>query len=461
MSVYEELRALDDLDEPRTLRFQSTGLRLWPYVRWIAFSAAADQALGLQPAFATGQRQTLRQRARLVLRASLRGPLSLRRTFDIAVVGSSAGLVERDGRWFDRINDYFALEFADRTLVLDRAWHGAYKTPRVPPHVRCFDTFDFQASLQARARRIHDADRASIDHLLAFARDKFPLALPEPTLARMRSELEHWALRLPVLRTLYARFFDRVSPALLVIEDSSYGAFTHVNTWARAVGITTAELQHGVISRNHLAYNYGDASRTDSELAAGLPQHLLVYGEFWRDQVRTPSAIVVAGCPHFSERVSRVATGTSVLVISQGICTEAMVQLTAALAQRFPARQFVFRPHPGELALRERYQSLRDIANVEIDESSDLYARLATASVAIGHSSTALVEAAGMGVPVLLLDDVQSRAIMPADIGTWFVTAEQAAPLVESPPTRATDPTRFFAPDWRARYQAFVASVAA
>src|SRR5689334_9502793 len=62
LSIYEELRALDDLDEPRTLRFASTGLPLWPYVRWIAFSAAADHVLGLQPAFATGVAQTLRQR---------------------------------------------------------------------------------------------------------------------------------------------------------------------------------------------------------------------------------------------------------------------------------------------------------------------------------------------------------------------------------------------------------------
>src|SRR5262245_12996665 len=122
---------------------------MWPFVRWLAFSAAQDRVLGLQPAFAPVGR-SLRKTAELVMRATLRRPLSAG-AFDVVIVGSSVGLTtRRDGRWFDRINDYFATALPERTLVLDMATRDGYKWPRFPPHVRCYDAFDFRAGLVAR-----------------------------------------------------------------------------------------------------------------------------------------------------------------------------------------------------------------------------------------------------------------------------------------------------------------------
>ena len=462
MSVFEELRVLDDLDEPRTLRFASSGLPLWPFVRWMAFSAAQDRALGLQPAFATGPRRSVRQRADFLVRSMLRGPLSAGGPFDIVIVGSSAGLVlQREGRWFDRINDYFAMELPDRTLVLDIAAHDGYKTPRFPPRVRCFDTFDVRAGIRARLARPSDRDLRAIESLLGFVRERFPIAVAGATLAQVRAHLIHWAVRLPILHGHYARFFDCVQPRVMVIEDASYGAFAHVCTWARAAGIATAELQHGVIARSHLGYNYGDAACADDAFARCLPQYLLTYGEVWSSCVRSPSETVTVGCPHFSETArptARTPTG-SVLTISQGICTETMVRLTAAIARRFPERRCVFRLHPGEVAFRERYASLAAIANVEISATGDVYHQLQRASVVVGHSSTALVEAAGLGLPVFLLDDETSRAMVPDAVGTWFRTPDELVALVESPPSVSSDPERFFAGGWRERYRSFIERV--
>ena len=458
MSIFEELRVLDDREQPRTLRFAS-GLLLWPFVRWMAICATQEQVLGQQVAFAAGSRRTLRQSAELVTRATIRGPLSVQRPFDIVSIGSSAGLVmQREGRWFDRINDYFVMEFPDRTLVLDMAEQAGYKSPRFPPHVRCFDTFDIAASLTTRMRRPSTADLATIERLLDFLRDALPVAIE---LEPIRARLVHWATRLPALHGWYQRFFDKVRPRVLFIEDASYGAFAHICTWARAAGIATAEFQHGVIARSHLGYNYGDAACADEAFAHCLPQYLLAYGEFWRKEVRSPSEIVIAGCPHFSETArpaSAPATGT-ILTISQGICTDAMVRLTAVVARQFPERRCVFRLHPGEVAFHERYASLETIPNVEISSRGDLYPLFEAARVVIGHSSTAMVEAAGVGLPVLVLDDEGSRAILPSSIGTWFRTVDELLPLVASPPSLSIDPAQFFADGWRDRYRSFIARV--
>jgi hypothetical protein len=432
LSIFEELRVLDDRDELRTPRYADSDL--------------------LQPAFAAPSR-SFRRTVELVMRATLRGALTAG-AFDIVIVGSSVGLTtRRDGRWFDRINDYFAMAQPERTLVLDMATRDGYKTPRFPPNVRCYDTFDVLAGVAARARRPRDADLTAIDRMVAFIRAQFPLALPEDVIDRIRAQLVHFAVRLPTLESLFQRFFDRVRPRVMIFEDGSYGGFSHVMHWARRAGIATAENQHGVIAHTHLAYNYGAFDATY------LPEYLLLYGEHWGEELRTPSKRVVIGCPHFTETALGELTAETILIISQGIRTDALVQLALAVARRFPDRRCVFRVHPGELAFPERYAALRDIANVEISEGGDIYQHLRRARVVIGHSSMALYEAAGMGLTVLILDDDASRINTPSDLGTWFRSAGELLALVESPPAARTNPERFFARDWRARYRSFIESL--
>jgi hypothetical protein len=456
VSIFEELRALDDIDELRAPRFAS-GILLWPLIRWFATSAALERVHGLQVPFATGRTRRTRELVALVGRALVRSPLLVRRSFEVVIASNSGGLVlKREGRWFDRINDYFAGELPDRTLVLDTLVHGA-KRPRYVPHVRYNDAFDILAGIGARLRRPRDSDLAAIERVMTAIRTRFPVALDAAAVASIRDQLASWAARLPFFHELYQRFFERVRPHVMLIQGASHGALAHVCTWARAAGIITAEPQHGVISRSHLAYNYGAGALADEDFVRCLPQHLLVYGEFWAGEVRSASAIDVIGCPHFSETTRTVRpTGDDVLVVSQGICTDLMVRLATAIAQRFPRRRCIFRVHPGELAFRERYASLAGIANVEISERGDIYEQLAAASVVVGYSSMALVEACGLGLPVFVYDDETTRAYLPQQVGTRFRTVDELLALLAAPAAPAIDPHAFFAADWRERYRAFV-----
>jgi len=456
VSIFEELRALDDIDELRGPRFTS-GIPLWPLIRWFATSSALERVHGLQTPFATNRPRPVRELVAVVARALARSPLLVRRPFEIVIASNSGGLVmQREGRWFDRINDYFAGELPDRTLVLDTLLHGA-KQPRFVPHVRYIDAFDVLAGIGARLRRPRDVDLTAIDRVMATIRTRFPVPLDAAALASIRAQLASWAARLPFFHDLYRRFFDRVRPRVMLIQGASHGALAHVCTWAHAAGIVTAEPQHGVISRSHLAYNYGAGALADPDFARCLPEHLLVYGEFWAGEVRSASAIDVIGCPHFSETARPARpTGDDVLVVSQGICTDLMVRLATAIAARFPTRRCVFRLHPGELAFRERYASLAGIANVELSERGDIYEQLAAASVVVGYSSMALVEACGLGLPVLVYDDETTRAYLPRQVGTRFRSTDELLAHLVAPAPSEIDPKAFFAPDWRERYRAFV-----
>jgi hypothetical protein len=455
--VTDELLAFDDQPELLSFRFGFDALLLWPFARWFLRNEAVDQALGLQAAHATGEPRTLAQRLGYVARSALLNPLTVRRTFDVVLFGTSAGVVvQKEGRWFDRINDYFALE--RDSLVIDGSYRGNYRHPRFPPHVRCHDGFWLSAAIAGRLKRASDKDRQTISRFMQFVDERFPAKLSTESRSVVERDLLSWAAMLPILHSLYHRFFERVHPRLILVEDGSYGRNGHLFAWARAHGIVTAEPQHGVIVPIHLAYNYGAKLRQHPDLLRQLPEHLLMYGNYWAAQIRTPSKPVIVGSPHFTTRASELTERNprDIVIVSQGDRTDIMVQLAETLARRLPDRSIVYRLHQGEVPFRERYQRLETIANVRISNSGDIYSCYRDAELVVGHSSTALFEAAGLSLPILVHDDETSRLYIPEGLGVRFQTVEE---LVEraragsTPPSNAGD---FWARDWRANYRAFL-----
>jgi hypothetical protein len=466
VQIIDELLAFDDRPELLEFRFSFGDTWMLPFLRWGLYSAATDPAWGWQTAHANPA-LGVRDRAGYLLRSLWANPLRVDRTYELVMFASSAGAVmPQAGRWFDRINDYFALEYDDRTLVIDAAYRGRYAHPRVPKHVRCGDGFSLLAAARSRLARPSAGDEATVGRLQAFLERHFPVRLDDRYYARLRAGLLGLGRRLPFLHDLYNRFFERVRPRILFVEDGHYGSMGHVLRWARDAGVVTAELQHGLVSPSHLAYNYGPALCRSPELARYVPQHFLTYGEYWVDQLRTPARSEVIGWPHFSRRVVEHRQrarpdARNILVISQGTVTHQLVALTRELAPLVPGQEIVYRLHPGEVPFRDRYAPLAAHPNVRVDTSGDIYDCFAAASAVIGHSSTAVVEAAALGLPTFILEDSVSRLFIPPGLGTRFERAGELAKALASPQPPAVTAEQFAAPDWRARYRAFVERVAA
>jgi hypothetical protein len=464
-SVIDELLAFDDRPELFEFRFSTDGLLAFPFFRWGLYSRATEKAFGLQTAHAERDTLSVAERANFLLRSAWANPLRVDRTFDLVVFGTSAGaVVQREGRWFDRNNDYFAAEYPDRTLVVDAAYRGRYKSPRYPEHVRCGDGFALWAAARSRLGRPDPQDAAMLARLVAFLKARFPVALDDGAYEELRTGLLGFAGQLPFLRSLYRRFFERVQPKLIFVEDGSYGGNSHVLRWAKEAAIVTAELQHGLIAPAHLAYNYGDALRARPELASYLPDHVLLYGDYWIDQLRTPSNKVVIGWPHFSQRRaefrSRAKAGEGTFVIvSQGTATAQLVATAETLSARFAERRVVFRLHPGEVPFRERYARLAALPNVRVSDEGDIYDCFADANAVIGHSSTAVVEAAALGIPTFVLDDASSRLLIPPGLATRFADANALADALSAPTISERGIDRFWARDWQANFRAFVERV--
>ena len=117
--------------------------------------------------------------------------------------------------------------------------------------------------------------------------------------------------------------------------------------------------------------------------------------------------------------------------VFEGKVVHAFIEMVKQLAQAYPDRQIILRPHPMEN--RQFYQeSLSGISNVAIEPNRPVRAWIASASVVIHHSCTTGVESLLLGKNVIRFDPVEWEISknMQTSAGVRAATIEQVIDLV-------------------------------
>mgnify|MGYP003671553223 CR=1 FL=1 len=198
----------------------------------------------------------------------------------------------------------------------------------------------------------------------------------------------------------------------IIIEVVGYNRLNkHVNIAAKEMSIPTVELQHGYISKKHIAYNFPEGL----EMVKTFPNYIALWGGVYKESISVPinkDRLLVSGFkffenflikPHLNEH-----TGSKILFISQGTIGKELGKLAKDLSETIQNENFeiVYKLHPGEVQdAKKRYAELYKVPNIQVDDklSSNLYKTIATASVVIGVYSTALLEAASLGKNVIVV----------------------------------------------------------
>ncbi len=189
----------------------------------------------------------------------------------------------------------------------------------------------------------------------------------------------------------------------------------YVNAWrrgliagARAAGVKVIEPQHGAISKLHPLLSWPKTSSP-----AYLPDAFLAWGQHWVDACGLPENVATAiiGAPErFAEVREQAQIGrllrhpNRVVIASQVHQTKTIAEFAARAAAEHPQLEIVFKPHPQEdpallaTALAGAPKNL-----TLLDASEPLLQLMAGASAVVGVYSTALFEAAALGVPVGVL----------------------------------------------------------
>lgn len=396
-------------DELGVLDLVVGGVRFWEHIRTAVFNEATSVA-GLSGALNPHRPPKFERRMRTVSN-TIRGLVSRnpfwRTRSDVAFWAGGRRKPDALGRWVqlrcDPIIRHLS-EYGVRSVLFETAHEGRHFVPAQTPTMRYTEPVDFVAAITRRLQGGRFLPSSAERKLLWAIEQHIARKLGVDVKVQWRAAAaisKHRAL-LPWLRRLLRGIRPR-----LVFMVASYGRETLVQA-CRETGITTAELQHGIVGPLHPGYAFPGRGKK-----VMFPDYFLAFGDFWRGITPFPipdERVVSVGLPYF-EAERRRFTGTprsdQIIFLSQATIGKQLSRLAKATAAdpRVPFR-VLYKLHPAEYAMwRRDYPWLRDAPLQVIDhDRTPLYQLLAESQLQVGCYSTALVEGLGLGVPTCVVD---------------------------------------------------------
>jgi hypothetical protein len=381
----------------------------------------------------------------------------------ILILATGAGLLIERGRTVNRIVDPVADELGARAWTLEWLDRDRWPVaPRANPRLTFAggERFMELAAGIAAARSVH---RRVIRRLIDLACERAADAIGWSPRESTRRHLVATGARRLAAYPFQARLTERAlrerRVRLALVEEGAYGHRAVFNWIARQQGIPVAELQHGVVTRGHDAYNVAPTLAASPAYGATQPSAFLSYGGWWSSQFNAPIPTrTPIGNPFRSHQLRSWRPDPlrrDVVVLGDGIDTDRTIAFSRDLARLIPDRTIAFRPHPLE---RERV-SRSEVAPARLDLSPSLYDALARTYAVVGEVSTGLFEAIGLVPTIVVWDTPKSRLGLAEHPFRVASDAFAAARLVADPqPGPDLDPSEFWASGWEDHLETYVRS---
>ncbi|MBN1521884.1 MAG: hypothetical protein JW928_05060 [Candidatus Aureabacteria bacterium] len=468
MIVLRDLLEIEDASGILDFHFEFDDILMWPFIRFYLHGIPIAREYGLHDLGEKKARPGLKEKM-VYLKNTIRGNpyrKTLKAHYDIIMFCSGITNIRKDGQYFNRLSDYFAFLNKEKTLIIEDSVRRMYHTPRAFPYVGYHDFIKASALIRSRFRRKSEKDKKTAKDLLDYLEDNYPYNLDKKDLAFLESILLRLSGRLQAYYDAYNRLYDRFQPSVIFQEDACYGGRSYIAKWAKDRDIWVCELQHGLISGNHAAYNYGKAIFDSSVYNEYLPDYFLSYGEYWNDLIQLPVEKITIGNPNYWENTKTSGLYEKrdariyLLVISGGKSAGAIKRLVADLAQISDEKRVkvFFRPHPYErLVLKDLFPDIVENDRITIDDSEDVYQSLGRSDFVAGNYSTVLFEAIGICKSVFVIDQPATDLYIPQGVIKRFSSAEELLGLIESyDPSENIDKNAVWQTDWESRYRHFI-----
>lgn len=250
-----------------------------------------------------------------------------------------------------------------------------------------------------------------------------------------------------IKKKMLKKLLIKINPKV-VIETVGYETNKMlINEICFELGIPTIELQHGVMGRGHLAYNYSEKG-----LYKFFPKKVLIFSEYWREVTNfplEPKNIVSVGFPYLERSVKEIKKSNfeedvlSILVISQPEFSNKLITLIFELLKRLNNSKLkykiIYKLHPAEYEIQnEKLNILDRFENVEIirDNVNSLYYYFSKSNIQIGVTSTAIFEGLAYDLKTFIYHiektDTYMRDLVTMGIAKMFDSAEELLELLIS-----------------------------
>ncbi|MCK4445456.1 MAG: hypothetical protein KAW56_00070 [Candidatus Marinimicrobia bacterium] len=471
MVTLNDFLIIENNSEIFDFRFEFDNILMWPFIRVILYDIPIFKECKLVNPQALRERLSLKDEVLYIKNTILNNPYkgSLKK-YDILMFCSGITNVRKKKKYLNRFIDYFAFVYKDKSLLIEDSVRRKYYTPRVFPNICYHDFIRIMGYIRSKFPKASSKDIFMVKSFLGFLKEKFPYKLEDSDLRLIGNYLLRISKSLNVFYYFYNKLFDKFDPKIIFLKDASYGVRSYILKWAKSRNIITIELQHGLVSKNHRAYNYGGTILSSDEYKEYLPNYFLTYGKYWSDSINLPVKKVIIGNPNYSENMKKTKnsvdggkdkTKKEILIISGGVMPNIFKKLALEISSVVDNSKYdiVFRPHPSECPMvKDRYCELFICDKIRLDSKQDIYLSLTRSDFVIGAASTVLFEALGICKGVFVIDHPLTDLHVPKGIIKRFSSVEELLDLIQRCDNlgNETDINYVWEPNWESNFKRFM-----
>jgi hypothetical protein len=346
----------------------------------------------------------------------------------IVFFSSNVVNMKHDGYYINRLYDFFFLPYKDSAVILEDSYRREYRTPRKQV-VFYSDMIYILSALLSKFIIITSKIQHELDYTFLKIKEKVNYDFDDKFWDNIILRIKKQYKRHIVAQKIYSFLLKKIRPKIVFREDGSYGGFQALSTICNKLNIIYAEFQHGLVSRNHHAYNYGEQFILSTLTKNLLPKYFLTFGKYWSEQIRIPGKKIEVGFPYLQEKAAlaklkrQYHPGINILVVSDGTLPEFYVDLVRKLSsEKYKCSiKVIFKLHPVEVPLlKVWYGSLARIKNVVIKTYESIYDIITDADILVGCASTVMFEALQFFLkPFVYVNDLSSAHINNSYFSTF------------------------------------------
>lgn len=385
------------------------GFRYWAYVRFSLYMQIEDILNEQMRPMSKNPRPNVKEMLSIIRNLTINNPLWYRKHKDILFfTHARRSLVE--GRYECLYTDKLAEEFSDESISGEFIYGTKHFEPVYTKELLELDVIDIWPAIKYKIlnRYYRKKDGQVIAQLNEIGKqisskisEVFDVCISESLISHMLIKRYYWhKMKKKMLRKLIVN----ISPKLIVEVVGYETNKLIVNEIATELNIHTVELQHGVIGRGHLAYNYQVMRNYPF-----LPQYIFMFAQYWKDECRFPidnDKKIITGFPYMESQMikypqneNKLKRPINILILSQPEFSKKLKKFIANSVTKAKEDglevQFVYKLHPSEYNLpKETWECFEEYDNVSIINNGNvaLYSLFAQADIQIGVTSTAIFE---------------------------------------------------------------------
>ncbi|KLO22765.1 CDP-glycerol glycerophosphotransferase family protein [Marinitoga sp. 1155] len=403
-------------------KFNNSDNLMWPFIRMKIFTDIISKKLNLSEPHANKKSIKFSDKIKYFYNLIFNPVFYINKTFDILSISISRTNMLKESKYFNFLYDYYNLIYPEKTIFLEEAFRMKFYKNKYFKNTYLFDSLKLKPYLYSKFNFLKTRDNNIKYFINSLKKIKL---FDENYYNNLEKLLNRTSIRVYYLEKLFGKFLRKIKPKILFLNTASYGGTNVILIKvAKEMGIKTAEFQHGVITKSHIAYNYGEEVFKNKEYQKYLPDYLLTYGDFWNENMRIPVKKITIGNPHFWYNYDKInnfkeeINKKRILIVSQGALTNIYVKIAKELSKKISNDyEIIFKLHPGEVAFEERYKDLENYDNIIIKKDGDIYELINISDYIVSIYSTTIFEAASLNKPVYVYKHPMSDAYIPEDIG--------------------------------------------